>query len=188
MLAWNLFSNTLTKASGSLVQNSQLVSKVYFPRIIVPLSTVFSSLVDFAVALAMMAALLAIYRIPLTWSMLALPVWMTLVVALSIGCGLFAAALMVTYRDVQYVVPVLTQFLMYASPVAYAVSAVPKHLQFVYTMNPLSGLLEAFRWSLLGGRSLHLREILISTACSVAALIAGSCYFRAVERKFADVI
>jgi lipopolysaccharide transport system permease protein len=188
LLAWNMFSNTLTKASGSLVQNSQLVSKVYFPRVLVPLSTVFSSLVDFGVALVMMGVLLIVYRMPLTLSVLLLPVWVLLVLALSIGCGLFAAALMVTYRDVQYVVPVLTQFLMFASPVGYAVSSVSEHLRLVYILNPLSGLLEAFRWSLLGHGRLNAAAVVNSAVCSIVAFAAGSCYFRSVERKFADVI
>jgi len=188
LLAWNIFNGTLTKASVSLVQNSQLISKVYFPRIIVPVSTVFSSLVDFAVALVMMAAIMAWNRVIPSFSILLLPIWLILILMLSVGCGLFCAALMVTYRDVQYVVPVITQFLMYASPVAYSITAVPVHLRVLYQLNPLSGILEAFRWSLLGKGHLDGWAITSSVFFSFAALLGGAAYLRNTERRFADVI
>jgi lipopolysaccharide transport system permease protein len=188
LIAWNAFSSTLTKASGCMVQNAQLVSKIYFPRLVLPLSTVFSTLIDLGVSLVVMVVLMIGYRIVPHVGILLLPVWFTLVVALSIGISLFFAALMVSYRDVQYVLPVLTQFVMYASPVAYAVSAVPIRLRWVYTLNPLSGLLEAFRWSLLGRGSLEAGPLVTSTVCTLLACIGGAFYFRKMERMFADVI
>ena len=125
LLGWNAFNSTLTKVSTCLIQNSALVSKVFFPRLVLPLSTVFSTLVDFGVALAMMAVLMVLYGVVPSLSLLLLPFWLLLTLLLAVGAGLYAAALMVSYRDVQYVLPVVTQFLLYASPVAYALSTVP---------------------------------------------------------------
>ena len=139
LLGWNLFNNTLSKCSTCLVGNSQLISKVFFPRLVLPLSTVPSSLIDFGVALAMMAVLMVFYRVPPTWAILLLPLWMAVLILLSLGIGLCTAALTVSYRDVQYILPVFLQILLYASPIAYALSAVPAHLRSVYLLNPLSG-------------------------------------------------
>jgi len=188
LLGWNAFSSTLTKASGCLLQNANLVSKVYFPRLVLPLSVVFSTLIDFAVALGLMAVLMAVYHVVPTAALLLLPVWLALIVLLAVGVGLYAAALTVTYRDVQYVLPVVTQFLLYASPVAYAVSAVPAHLRLVYFVNPLSGLLEAFRWSLLGTGHLDARIVAYSVAVTMLVFVGGALSFKKMERKFADVI
>jgi len=188
LLAWNAFSSTLTKSSGCLLQNSNLVSKVYFPRMVLPLSTVFSTLIDFLVALALMVALMVAYHIAPTAGLLLLPVWLALLIMLAVGIGMYSAALTVTYRDVQYVLPVITQFLLYASPVAYAVSAVPGHLRTVYFLNPISGLLEAFRWSLLGTGHLDPGITLYSVVMAAALFVAGALSFKKMERKFADVI
>jgi lipopolysaccharide transport system permease protein len=130
LVAWNLFSTTLNKAGGCLVGNAHLVSKVYFPRMVLPLSTAFGSLIDAAVSLAMLVVMMAIRHLSPGWAVLLLPVWFVLLLMLSLGVGLFTAALMVRYRDVQYILPVFTQMLLYASPVAYALSAVPAKLQF----------------------------------------------------------
>ncbi len=188
LLAWNAFSSTLTKASGCLLQNANLVSKVYFPRLVLPLSTVFSSLIDFAVALVLMAVLMALYHIVPGVGLLLLPVWLALILMLAVGAGLYTSALTVTYRDVQYVLPVLVQFLLYASPIAYAVSAVPSHLRMVYFLNPLSGLFEAFRWSLLGTGHLAPGEVAYSAIVTVLVFLGGAFSFKKMERKFADVI
>jgi lipopolysaccharide transport system permease protein len=188
LLAWNAFYGTLTKSSGCLVQNAQLVSKVFFPRLVLPLSTVYSALVDFAVALGMMAVLLVMNGIPLHAGVLLLPVWLALILMLALGFGLFCAALMVTYRDVQYVLPVVTQFVMYASPVAYAVSAVPQHLRAVYMLNPLAGLLEAFRWSLLGRGTLQTGAVVYAALFAVVVFVGGTFAFKRMEGRFADVI
>ena len=188
LLGWNAFSSTLTKASGCLLQNANLVSKVYFPRLVLPLSVVFSTLIDFAVALGLMVVLMAVYHVAPTAALLLLPVWLALIVLLAVGVGLYASALTVTYRDVQYVLPVVTQFLLYASPVAYAVSAVPAHLRLVYFVNPLSGLLEAFRWSLLGTGHLDARIVAYSVSVTLLVFAGGALSFKKMERKFADVI
>lgn len=188
LLGWNAFNATLTKSGGCLLQNANLVSKVYFPRLVLPFSTVFSTLVDFIVAFALMIVLMAVYHVPFTAGLLLLPVWLALIVLLATGMGLYASALTATYRDVQYVLPVATQFLMYASPVAYAVSAVPAHYRAVYFLNPLSGLLEAFRWSLLGTGHLDAAVAGYSALAALAVFAAGTLSFKRMERTFADVI
>ena len=189
LLAWNAFSGTLTKASTCLVGNSQLVSKIYFPRLVLPLSTLCSTLIDFGVALAMMAVLLVVYHITPHLGLLLLPVWLLLILMLALGFGLMAAALTVSYRDVQYVLPVLMQFALYASPIAYALSAVPHSLRPFYFLNPLSGLLEAFRWSLLGTpHHLEWGPVGYSAALAAGVFVAGAFAFKKMERKFADVI
>jgi lipopolysaccharide transport system permease protein len=189
LLGWNAFNTTLTKSSSCLIQNSQLISKVFFPRLLLPLSTLFSTLIDFGVALGMMAVLLVVYGVtPRFGPLLLLPLWLLLTLLLAVGIGLFSSALMVTYRDVQYVMPVLTQFLLYASPVAYSVTAVPKHLHLFYALNPLSGLIEAFRWSLLGTGALTSGQVAYSAIVAIAVFTFGAFSFRAMEERFADVI
>ena len=188
LLGWNAFSTTLTKSSTCLLQNTNLVSKIYFPRLVLPLSTVFSSLIDFAVALVLMVVLLVTYHIAPHIGLLLLPVWLLLLLMMALGFGMVASALTTSYRDVQYVLPVLTQFLLYACPIAYSVSAVPAKLRLIYDLNPLSGLLEAFRWSLLGRGDIQWPMIGYSAACTVVVFLWGAFAFRKMERKFADVI
>lgn len=191
-LAWNAFANTLTKSSGSLVGNAHLVSKVFFPRLVLPLSTVFSTLIDFGVAFVMMVILMFGYHIVPSWSLLLLPVWLLLLLLLAMGVGLVAAAANVQYRDVGYVLPVVIQFLQYASPVAYATSVVHKlgHWSFLYFLNPLASLLEAFRWSLfgLGHNAVHWPFLVYSSVLSVFVFVAGAFQFKKMEKRFADVI
>jgi lipopolysaccharide transport system permease protein len=188
LLGWNVFNNTLTKVSTSLVGNANLVSKVYFPRLVLPLSTIFSSLLDFCVAFVIYLILIVIYHIKPGPGILLLPVWMAMILLLSTGVGLYAASLMVSYRDIQYIVPVATQFLLYASPIAYAVSSVPAKLQTAYMLNPLASILEAFRWSLLNRGTLHPSMIAYSAVVSIGLFLFGAFAFRRMERKFADVI
>ncbi|HZO90238.1 MAG TPA: ABC transporter permease [Chthonomonadaceae bacterium] len=188
LLGWNAFNSTLTKASNCMVQNAQLVSKVYFPRLILPLSTVASTLIDFSVALAMLAVLMGLYGIMPGMGLFLLPICLLLLLLLSLGLGLFAAALMVRYRDVQYVLPVMAQFVMYASPVAYAVSAVPDRLRSLYLINPLSGLLEGCRWALLGRGALHPGYFVYSALTAILVFAWGALAFKKMERQFADVI
>ena len=188
LLSWNAFGTTLGKVSTSLVGNSHLISKVYFPRLILPLSTLYSTMIDFAVAFAMMLVLLALNHIAISPRILLLPVWMALLQMLALGMGLYISALMVSYRDVQHILPVFVQLLLYASPVAYAVSAVPPHLQVFYHLNPLSGLLEAFRWSLLGSGHLPIGALAYSALAASTTLTLGAFAFKRMERLFSDVI
>jgi len=176
LLGWNFFSTVLTKTSACLVGNAHLISKVFFPRLILPLSNIGSALVDFAVAAVMMAVLLALYRIAPSSMVLLVPVWMLILTAIAMGCGLCTAALAVSYR------------LLYASPVAYSVSAVPEHLRWVYLLNPLTPPLEALRASLLGTPFPEPRSLLISALLAIFMLAGGLYSFKRMERKFADVI
>ena len=200
LLCWNLFSSTLNKTSNVLVANTQLVSKVYFPRLVLPLSTVYSSLIDFGVAAIVLAVLMLIYRVVPGWGLLLLPLWMLLTLTLSVGCGLFLSALMVSYRDVQYIVPVAMNFLLYASPVAYSVATALEKLQGkvspsllvwaerAFLANPMAGLLEAFRWSVLGGPAPIWGAVIYSAACAIGLFAAGAFAFKRMEKRFADVI
>ncbi len=200
MMAWNVFSSTLGKASGCLVGNAGLVSKVYFPRLILPLSTVLSTLIDFSVSLCVMAVLLAIFRAPVGVGVLLLPVWLGALVVLALGVGLFTSAAMVSYRDVGHILPVATNLLLYLSPIAFSLAAAqdklgPK-LSWLIWLNPLTGLLEAVRWSLgvapvdVGGQPYALPLGLLAYSLLLAAglFVAGAAYFWKVERRFADVI
>ena len=188
LLAWSFFQTALTQVSVSMTANAPLVSKVYFPRLILPLSTLPTALLNFAVALALLAIMLALeQRLPGP-EVLLLPLWLALPAMLALGLGLGAATLAVQYRDVQHVLPVATQMLLYASPVAYAVSAVPEGLRAVYRLNPLAAPLEAMRWSLLGTAPPEWGWIGYSAAVSVLVLVLGALFFAARERRFADVI
>jgi lipopolysaccharide transport system permease protein len=196
MLAWQSFSQTLNTTSGCLVGNSHLISKVYFPRMVLPLSTVFSVMIDLAIGLGMMAILLWVFGIVPGWGIMLLPVWLGLLFMMALGFGLFSAALMVSYRDVRYVLPVLVQFLMYASPVGYGLAALherlpasaPQWLYTVYMLNPLASLLEAFRWSILGEGQLHPAWLAYSAGCAVLSFLFAAFFFKRMERRFADVI
>ncbi|MCC6484196.1 MAG: ABC transporter permease [Armatimonadetes bacterium] len=187
-LGWGVFSGTLSKSSLSLVGNAHLVSKIYFPRLVLPLSTTLGVLLDFAVALGMMVVLMALYHVRPHAGLLLLPVWMVLILMLSLGLGLIAAALTVSYRDIQHILPVIIPFIMYASPVAYSMQAVPASLKPFFLVNPMSGLLEAFRWSLLGTGHLRPDFLGYSAAAAVLVFFFGAFSFRKMERKFADVI
>jgi len=188
MLGWQAFNGTLTKASQCIVGNSQLVSKVYFPRLILPLSTVLSTLLDFAVGFVLLLVLMGIYDIRPHASLLVLPLLLFLLIALAVGVGLWVSALMVTYRDLQYVIPYFMQLLMYASPVAFTVLAVPENFQVFLFLNPLTGLLEAFRWAIVGQGTISGIAIVYSVVVTVLAFILGAFAFKRMERSFADVI
>ena len=193
-LGWQAFSSTLNKASSCLVGNSQLVSKVFFPRLVLPLSTVFSTLIDFGVALIMMFVLLGITHIMPTLAILTLPVWMLLILMVAMGLGMLAAAMMVSYRDVQYILPVLTNFLLYGSPLIYSVGFIMKGLpaqyHAFYMLNPLASLLEGLRWSLLGATAPvpDWNWAIYAAFCAVGVFIWGAFGFKKMERRFADVI
>jgi lipopolysaccharide transport system permease protein len=188
LLGWNLFANTLTKASGCLIGNSQLISKVFFPRLVLPLSTVPSVMVDFAVSAAMLVVLMGLYRVAPGAGILLVPLWMLVLLGLALGLGLCAAALTVSYRDVQYILPVFVQIVLYASPIAYTVSAVPQRLRCAYGMNPLSAPLEAFRAGLLRTVGPDIWSLAYAGIASATVFLIGLFAFKRMERKFADVI
>jgi lipopolysaccharide transport system permease protein len=189
LLAWNLFSATLSKTSLSMVGNSYLVSKVYFPRLVLPLSGVVSTLLDFAVSFCVLLVLWGVYGLRPDLTLLLLPVWIALLLSLAMGVGLIAAALTVTYRDVQHILPVIVPFLLYASPVAYDVSQIaPRYQAPFYLLNPLAALIGGFRWSIMGTSLPPARYIAWSIFVTVGLFFLGAAVFRRTERRFADVI
>jgi lipopolysaccharide transport system permease protein len=187
-LAWNIFQGVISRASPCLIQNTQLVTKTFFPRILLPLSVCLSVVLDFLVGMALLFILIPIYGVHLHWSILLLPVWLLLLLVMSLGIGLYAAALVVSYRDVQTALPVLLQLLLYGSPVAYGVAVVPARLRELYMLNPLAGLIEAMRWSLLGTGALNGVNVMYAGIASFAVFGIGVFAFTSMERRFADVI
>jgi lipopolysaccharide transport system permease protein len=194
MLGWQVFSGTLTKASDCIVGNSALVSKVYFPRLILPLSTVLSTLIDFAVSMVLMVILLLCYGIKPGLNLLLLPVPLGLLILLAIGFGLYTSALMVTYRDLRHVMPMIIQLLMYASPIVYPLALVQEKIQkypsllTLYFMNPMVELLQSLRWSLLGTETVQWGWLGYSAIVVVGIFMFGALAFKRMERRFADVI
>ncbi|MGL4514094.1 MAG: ABC transporter permease [Lacipirellulaceae bacterium] len=192
MLGWTMFSATLTAASLVMVNNAHLVSKIYFPRLLLPLSSAFQPVVNFGVGLLLMAVLMEIYGVAPTWRLLMLPLATALLLAFALGLGFWCSSVMVRYRDVRFVVPVAVQFLLYASPVGYSLAAlgdkVPGPWQAAYLLNPLASLMELFRWTLLAEGTLDPWWVAYSAAAAVATLVAGAFAFRRAERGFADVI
>jgi lipopolysaccharide transport system permease protein len=190
LLAWNLFSFTLSKTSLSLVGNTYLVSKVYFPRLILPLSGTLSTLLDFAVALAVYVVLLALQGAPPPALAVLLPVWIGLILCLALGAGFIAASLTVKYRDIQHILPIVIPFLLYASPVAYDVSQIPVRYQTAfYLVNPLAALVAGLRASLVPGSALPpLTFVSWSAAVAFGLFAVGAAVFKRTERSFADVV
>ncbi|MFF2270098.1 ABC transporter permease [Cellulosimicrobium cellulans] len=188
MLAWNLFNGALGRASGSMVGNQSLVQKVFFPRLLVPISSLASVVLDFLVALALAVVLLFVYGINPGWAVLLLPVWVLLILLIGTGLGLAAAAYMVKYRDVGYVLPWLVQILLYASPVAYALSSVPANLRWLFDLNPVTWFLEGFRWSLLGTDFPPTWQVVALVVAAPLIFLAGTLVFQKNEREFADFI
>lgn len=188
MLAWNLFSGVIGRTSGSLVANLSLVQKVFFPRLLVPLSGIVSVVVDFLVGLLLAVVLLFVYGINPGLPILLVPVWVLLVVLIGSGLGIAAAAYQVKYRDVGYVLPWVLQILLYASPVAYALSEVPDDLRWIFDINPITWFLEAFRWSLVGTDAPPAWQIVALAVAGPVIFGLGTLVFQKNEREFADVI
>lgn len=187
-LAWNVFQGGISRASSSLIQNSQLVTKIFFPRILLPLSACISVVLDFFVGLALLLILIPVYGVQLQWSILLLPVWLLLLLVMSLGIGLYAAALIVSYRDVLTALPVFLQLLLYGSPVAYGVVVVPLRLRGLFMLNPLAGLIEAMRWSLLGAATIDWFNVIYASIAAFVVFGFGAFAFTSMERRFADVI
>jgi lipopolysaccharide transport system permease protein len=190
--SWSSFSGTFSKASLSLLQNAQMISKVFFPRIVLPLSTVYGTLLDFGVALAAVLIGLVVFQVPPTLAILTFPLWLLLIQTLALGLGMMAGAIAVSYRDVQYALPVLLSMGTFAAPVGYplseAMSRVGPTLAPFFWANPMSGLIDAMRWSLLGEPVHSWGLIAYDAAFAVLAFVLGTAVFRKLERRFADVI
>jgi lipopolysaccharide transport system permease protein len=189
MLPWQFFSNSLSECSNSLITNANLLSKVYFPRLVVPTSAVVVSFVDFMISGMILLALMAWYNFIPTWRILTLPLFIAVAFAASIGAGLWLASLNVQYRDFRFIVPFIVQFGLYISPVGFSSSIVPEQWRFIYSLNPMVGVIDGFRWAILGGNSqLYLPGFILSMALVFLLLVSGIWYFRKMERTFADVI
>ena len=188
MLAWTLFSSVVMRAAPSLVANQSLVSKVFFPRMLVPLSTALSALLDFAVALVLGIVLLLVYQVNPGWAILLVPVWVLLFVLLGMGIGLAASAWTVRYRDVQFVLPWVMQVALFATPVAYALDAVPANLQWIFNANPVTWLMECFRFSMLGTTAPPAWQIIGAFVVCPIVFLLGTIVFQRNERTFADLI
>ena len=189
MLPWQFFSNALSECSNSLISNSNLISKVYFPRLIVPTSAVIVSFVDFMISAIILLGFMAWYNFVPDWRILTLPLFVAIAFAAAMGAGLWLAALNVEYRDFRYIVPFIVQFGLYISPVGFSSSVVPERWRLLYSLNPMVGVIDGFRWAILGKDfAIYLPGFLLSVALVMVLLITGIQYFRRMERKFADVI
>jgi lipopolysaccharide transport system permease protein len=189
MLPWQFFSNSLSECSNSLLSNSNLISKVYFPRLIVPTSAVVVAFIDFMVSGIILLGLMAWYNYVPSWRVLTLPLFIGIAFAASMGVGLWLASLNVKYRDFRYIVPFIVQFGLYISPVGFSSSIVPEQWRLLYSLNPMVGVIDGFRWAILGGESrLYVPGFLLSLALVGVLFVSGIWYFRKTERTFADVI
>ena len=189
LLPWQFFANSLSECSTSLITNSNLISKVYFPRLIVPTSAVVVSFVDFMISGIILLGLMAWYNFVPSWRMLTLPVFILVAFAAALGAGLWLAALNVQYRDFRFIVPFIVQFGLYISPVGFSSSVIPEKWRLLYSLNPMVGVIDGFRWAILGGGAqLDLPGFILSLGLVSLLLISGIWYFRKMERTFADVI
>lgn len=189
LIPWQFFSVALNGSSNSLVQNQNMLTKVYFPRLLVPTSAVAVALIDFLIALLILAGMMVWFQYTPTWRILLLPVLTAIVILAAMGAGLWFAALNVKYRDFRYVVPVLVQFGLYASPVMYETHLIPERFRLIYSLNPMVGVIDGFRWAILGSESfVYLPGFIVSLVILCLLLVGGVLYFRRVERTFADVI
>lgn len=188
LLPWTYFAQAMTRSSGSLVSDANMVRKIYFPRVLLPLATIVAPLVDLALSLVVLFALLVFTGIPITFRVLALPGFILLAMLIATGLGLFISATNVRYRDVGYTVPFLVQVWMFVCPIVYPVSLVPEQWQVIYGLNPMVGVIEGFRWALLGKTAPNSSMMVASYGVALVLLLAGTLYFNKKERHFADFI
>jgi lipopolysaccharide transport system permease protein len=189
MLPWQFFANSLSEASNSLVGNANLISKVYFPRLIIPSSAVITSFVDFLISGLILVGLMLWYQFVPGWRLLTLPFFIAIAFAAAMGIGLWLTALNVKYRDFRYIVPFIVQFGLYISPVGFSSSVVPDNWRLLYSLNPMVGVIDGFRWAILGGDvRIFWPGFLTSNGLVLLSLVTGIWYFRRTEKTFADVI
>lgn len=188
MLPWQFFANAFAESGNSLVQNASMISKVYFPRLVVPVSSVITSFVDFLISFVLMGCLMVYYKFVPGPQFLLLPLFIVLAFATAFGGGLWVSALMVRYRDFRFIVPFVVQFGLYISPVGFRSDVVPEKWRLLYSMNPMVGVIDGFRWSILGEETLYWPGFAISIIGVFLIIISGIWYFRKTEKTFADVI
>jgi lipopolysaccharide transport system permease protein len=187
LLPWQLFAGAMQRSGTSLVASASLITKVYFPRLVIPLSSILGGLVDFCISFVVLIGLMAYYHIAPTWTALWIPAFVLLTLATSLAVGLWLSALNVLYRDVQYIIPFLVQLWMYLSPVVYPVTYITGPWRYVYALNPMVGVIQGFRWALVGGEPPD-KLIAVSVVVVLLMLVSGLYYFRRMERVFADVV
>lgn len=189
MLPWQFFSTSLTESSSALLSNASMLTKIYFPRLIMPSSAVIVCLVDFLISFCMLLILMVWFHFIPTWRILTLPFFLLLALITSLGVGLWLSALNVKYRDFRYIVPFIVQFGLYISPVGFSSNIVPEQWRFLYSLNPMVGVIDGFRWAILGNSaSIYWPGFLISCVLSVLLITFGVWYFRKTEHSFADII
>lgn len=188
LVPWTFFVNGLTQSSNSLVGSANLITKVYFPRLIIPIASVFSGIVDFVLAFVVLVCMMLYYGITPTLNVLWLPLFLLLALVASLGIGLWLSALNVEYRDVRYVVPFIAQFWLFVTPIAYPSSLLPEPWRTLYGLNPMVGVVEGFRWALLGTRTAPGLIIAVSSTAALVGMVSGAFYFRRMEKTFADIV
>jgi lipopolysaccharide transport system permease protein len=188
LLPWTYFAAALSRAISSVIGDAHLVTKIYFPRLIMPLSGVLSPMVDFAFAFLVLLGMMVWFRVAPTWGVLTLPIFLLLALSTALAVGLWLSALNVRYRDVGHTIPFLVQIWMFASPIAYPVSMVPEKWRLLYSLNPMAGVIEGFRWALLGKESPDFAVMAVSAAAVAVLLWGGLLFFKRMERTFADVV
>jgi lipopolysaccharide transport system permease protein len=188
LLPWQLFAYGISESSNSLVANERLITKVYFPRLIIPASAVLAGLIDFCVGLSILVVLMIVYRVTPAWSILAVPLFVLLALLAAFGAGLWLSALNVRYRDVRYILGFLVQVWLFITPVVYPLSVVAPRWRVLYALNPMTAVVEGFRWSVAGGAMPDRRLVAASVIATVVVLAGGLRYFQKTEETFADVI
>jgi lipopolysaccharide transport system permease protein len=188
LLPWNLFAKALGDASRSLVSSASMITKVYFPRLVIPLASTLSGVVDFAIAFLILAGMMFYYKVPLTGQVWAVPLFILLTLVAALGVGLWFSAWNLHYRDVRYLLPFLTQFWLFATPIAYPLSEIPVELKVLYSVNPMVGVVEGFRWALVDGPPVEPVVLILSVSVSLLMLVSGLFYFKRMERTFADMV
>jgi len=189
LLPWQFFSNAFTEAGNSLISNANMISKVYFPRLVIPTSAVIVSFVDFLISGIILVVLMIWYGFAPDWRIFALPLFIFIAFVAAMGAGLWIAALNVKYRDFRYIIPFVVQFGLYVSPVGFSSTIVPDQWRLLYSINPMVGVIDGFRWAILGGNTpLYWPGFLLSLFLVVVILVTGTYYFRKTEKSFADII
>jgi lipopolysaccharide transport system permease protein len=188
LLPWNLFAKALGDASRSLVSSASMITKVYFPRLVIPLASTLSGVVDFAIAFVILVGMMFYYKVPLTGQIWAVPLFILLTLVAALGVGLWFSAWNLHYRDVRYLLPFLTQFWLFATPIAYPLSEIPAELKVLYSVNPMVGVVEGFRWALADGPQVEPVVLILSISVSLLMLVSGLFYFKRMERTFADMV
>jgi len=188
IMAWGLFSKSLTSSTSSIVGNANLITKVYFPRLVIPLSSLGRGVVDFIISCFIFAVMMLVYGVSPEWKIFAFPFFLALGLAITLGVGLVFSAISVKYRDLGYALPFMVQIWFWITPVAYGLENIPPKLTWIFYLNPMTWIIQGFRWSLLGAGEMHWHKVLITALFSLAVLLFGLYYFRRMEDQFADVI